>query len=69
MDACSRIPPRDGWVPWDIEFGFVGQHLHLMQIRPLQVSKAAGMHPFLKNLDRRARLPQGPLEMTAEVPR
>jgi phosphoenolpyruvate synthase/pyruvate phosphate dikinase len=67
-EALQKIPPKEGGMPWDIEFGFVGRKAYLMQIRPLRISRAATTQPFLKALDAKATLPTTPIDLDAEVP-
>ncbi|MFQ5742321.1 MAG: PEP/pyruvate-binding domain-containing protein, partial [Acidobacteriota bacterium] len=55
----ERYPPVLGKegdpMPWDIEFGFVGDHLALFQIRPLVESRHTAMLRGLMAMDRAAR--------------
>jgi hypothetical protein len=67
-EALHKIPPKEGDMPWDIEFGFIGSKAYLMQIRPLRISRAATTQPFLQALDMSAALPTTPIDLNAEVP-
>jgi hypothetical protein len=67
-EVKRKIPSPDG-LPWDIEFGFSGGRAYLMQIRPLKIAKAAAVHPFLRAMDERAKLPHTTLDLSKEVPR
>jgi hypothetical protein len=67
-EVLEKIPPTEKGVPWDIEFGLLDGKAYLMQIRPLRVSKSAGAHPYLLDLDAKATFPPGKVNLTEEVP-
>ncbi|MEZ4273191.1 MAG: PEP/pyruvate-binding domain-containing protein [Myxococcota bacterium] len=50
-EEVRKGAPREDDTPWELEFGFVKGKAYLMQMRPLQTSKAPATHPFLARLD------------------
>ncbi|OGQ79557.1 MAG: hypothetical protein A2289_03995 [Deltaproteobacteria bacterium RIFOXYA12_FULL_58_15] len=65
VEVNEKIPGKE--VPWDIEFGFLGDRAYLMQIRPLRISKSASTHPYLRELDSRAELPATMLDLAVLI--
>lgn len=60
--------PKNGGIPWDVEFGMIGDKAYLLQIRPLRISKAAARHPLLAAMDEKAKPATGALDLTAAIP-
>ena len=48
---------------WDIEFGFTGKKLYLMQIRPLKTKNMASLNPLLAHLEREEKSEIQPILM------
>lgn len=67
-EVRAKMPGGKDALPWDIEFGLLGDAAYLMQIRPLRIAKAAAHHPLLVELDERAKLPAGALDMDGGLP-
>jgi hypothetical protein len=55
-------------LPWDVEFGFVGKKLYLMQLRPLKISRSASFNPYLKKLDEAIKSLRGPIDLKERLP-
>jgi phosphoenolpyruvate synthase/pyruvate phosphate dikinase len=68
QEILQKIPPVDGKVPWDIEFGIVDGKAWLLQIRPLRTSKTPAQHPFLLALDAAQTPPPVSINLGAAVP-
>ena len=45
-------------LPFDVEFGFTKDKLHLFQVRPYVKNKNSEFHPFLRSLDKKTRKSQ-----------
>jgi len=65
-EVLEKMPKTD--IPWDVEFGIIGDKAFLMQIRPLRISKAASRHPVLAGMDEKASPATGSLDLAAAVP-
>ena len=66
-EVRARIPPKAEGVPWDIEFGLVGNKAFLMQIRPLKISKTPAANPFLQAVDAQAGVPATKVDMSEAI--
>ena len=50
----SEFEDKDGnELPFDVEFGFIKDKLHLFQVRPYVKNKNFEFHPFLRSLDKK----------------
>ncbi|MEZ0313746.1 MAG: PEP/pyruvate-binding domain-containing protein [Myxococcota bacterium] len=63
----DKMPDNKG-IPWDVEFGMIGDKAYLLQIRPLRIAKAAARHPLLAAMDEKAKPATGTLDLTAAIP-
>jgi len=73
-EIIERYPaeraPDGNVMPWDIEFGFLGQRTLLFQIRPFVVNVRTGALSILTDLDRRVRESAHlPLDLDQPLPR
>jgi len=53
-EVRAKVPAKSPGLPWDVEFGLLGNKAFLMQIRPLKISRAPSAHPFLQAIDAQA---------------
>ncbi|MEK7703441.1 MAG: PEP/pyruvate-binding domain-containing protein, partial [Myxococcota bacterium] len=65
-EVRAKMPATSA--PWDVEFGFVGRRLYLMQIRPLRTAHAPVLEPTLAAMDASAVLAAGPISLEEALP-
>ncbi|MFH1723689.1 MAG: PEP/pyruvate-binding domain-containing protein [Elusimicrobiota bacterium] len=69
VSRLETIERADPAVPWDVEFGFLGDRMFLMQLRPLKVSRSAVRQPYLRKLDREVSSRIGEVDMSRPLAR